>query len=146
MRWKSLSNFKRGILQFVRPSLNNTYNSFSNKRIKHITRLHLGLSHLCGHKFKHDFLASHNPICSCGLDIEITYYYLFHCLNFTNERSILLNIVSRLNKDIWTSSDATFVKVLLHGDKSFDLVTNTLILNAYVDFLLLSKMFDGSPM
>ena len=146
MRWKSLSNFKRGILQFVRPSLNNTYNSFSNKRIKHITRLHLGLSHLCGHKFKHDFLASHNPICSCGLDIEITYYYLFHCLNFTNERSILLNIVSRLNKDIWTSSDATFVKVLLHGDKSFNLVTNTLILNAYVDFLLLSKMFDGSPM
>ena len=146
MRLKSLSNFKRGILQFVRPSLNNTYNSFSNKRIKHITRLHLGLSHLCGHKFKHDFLASHNPICSCGLDIEITYYYLFHCLNFTNERSILLNIVSRLNKDIWTSSDATFVKVLLHGDKSFDLVTNTLILNAYVDFLLLSKMFDGSPM
>ena len=146
MRRKSLSNFKRGILQFVRPSLNNTYNSFSNKRIKHITRLHLGLSHLCGHKFKHDFLASHNPICSCGLDIEITYYYLFHCLNFTNERSILLNIVSRLNKDIWTSSDATFVKVLLHGDKSFDLVTNTLILNAYVDFLLLSKMFDGSPM
>lgn len=146
MRWKSLSNFKRGILQFVRPSLNNTYNSFSNKRIKHITRLHLGLSHLCGHKFKHDFLASHNPICSCGLDIEITCYYLFHCLNFTNERSILLNIVSRLNKDIWTSSDATFVKVLLHGDKSFDLVTNTLILNAYVDFLLLSKMFDGSPM
>ena len=146
MRWKSLSNFKRGILQFVRPSLNNTYNSFSNKKIKHISRLHLGLSHLCGHKFKHNFLASHNPICSCGLDIEITYYYLFHCLNFTNERSILLNIVSGLNKDIGTSSDATFVKVLLHGDKSFDLVTNTLILNAYVDFLLLSKMFDGSPM
>ena len=146
MRWKSLSNFKRGILQFVRPSLNNTYNSFSNKKIKHITRLHLGLSNLCGHKFKHDFLASHNPICSCGLDIEITYYYLFHCLNFTNERSILLNIVSGLNKDIGTSSDATFVKVLLHGDKSFDLMTNTLILNAYVDFLLLSKMFDSSSM
>ena len=146
MRWKSLSNFKSGILQFVRPPRNNTYNSFSNKRIKHITRLHLGLSHLCGHKFKHGFVASHNPICSCGLDIEITYYYLFHYLNFTNERSILLNIVSGLNKDIWTSSDTTFVKVLLHGDKSFDLVTNTLILNAYVDFLLLSKMFDGSPM
>lgn len=146
MRWKSLSNFKRGILQFVRPSLNNTNNSFSNKKIKHITRLHLGLRHLCGHKFKHDFLASHNPICSCGLDIEITYYYLFHCLNFTNERSILLNIVSGLNKDIGTSSDATFVKVLLHGDKSFDLMTNTLILNAYVDFLLLSKMFDSSSM
>ena len=43
---KSLSTFKKSILQLIRPSLSSTYNYFNNKGIKHITRLRLGLSHL----------------------------------------------------------------------------------------------------
>ena len=94
---KSLSTFKKSILQLIRPSLSSTYNYFNNKGIKHITRLRLGLSHLRDHKFKDGFLDSLNPICSCGLDVETTCHYLLHCPNFTNERSILLNVVSTIN-------------------------------------------------
>ena len=110
---KSLSTFKKSILQLIRPSLSSTYNCFNNKGIKHITRLRLGLSHFRDHKFKHGFLDSLNPICSCGLDVETTCHYLLHCPNFTNERSILLNIFSTINESSLTFCDASFVKLLL---------------------------------
>ena len=78
------------------------------------------------------------------MDIETNCHYLPHCPNFTNERSILLNIVPTINEDSLTSWDATIVKLLLYGDKYLDLVTNTPILNATVDFILSSKRFRGS--
>ena len=91
---KSLSIFKKRILQFIRPSP-----SFNNTGIKHFTRLRLGLSHLRDQKFKLGFFDSLNPICCCELDIETTCHYLLHCPNIRNERSDLLNIVSTINKN-----------------------------------------------
>ena len=140
---ESLSTFKKSVLQFIRSSPSSTYNCFNNKGIKHITRLRLGLSHLRDHKFKHGFLDSLNPVCSCGLDIETTCHYLLHCPNFTNEISILMNIASTINESSLTSCDASIVKLLLNGDESLDLETNTLILNIIVDFIISSKRFDG---
>ena len=90
------------ILSSLKFSPNSTYNCFNNKGIKHIIRLGLELSHLPDHKFKHGFFDSLNPICSCELDIDST--CLLHCHNFTNERSILLNAVSRKNENIFFNS------------------------------------------
>ena len=115
-------------MQFVRPSPSSTHNCFNTKWIKYLTRLRLGLSHLRDHKFKHGFLDSLNPICSCGLDIETTCHYLLHCPNFINERTLFLNDVSRITKDALPS---------------FDSATNTLILNASVEYILSSERFDG---
>ena len=53
-----------------------------------------------------------------------------------------MNTVSA-NENILSSSDATIVKLLLYDDESLDLETNTLVLNASVDFILSSKRFDG---
>ena len=47
--------YSTSILRLTRPFFSSTYNYFNNKGIKHITRLRLGLSHLCDHKFKHGF-------------------------------------------------------------------------------------------
>ena len=66
-----------------------TYNCFSIKGVKYITKLRLGLSHLHVQKCKHGFL-----------DIETICHYLIHCPNFINGRLNLLNTVSRLNKNI----------------------------------------------
>ena len=84
-------------------------------------------------------------MCSCTLNIETTHHYLLHYPNFTNKRSVFLNTVLRINKDILTSWDSNVIKLLIHADESLDLVANTLTLNVSVDFLLLSKRFDGSP-
>ena len=140
---ESMSIFKKSILKFIRACPNSTHNCFNTRGIKHLTRLHLGLSYLRNHKFKHGFLDSINPICSCGFNIETTCHFLLHCPNFINERSLLLNNVSRLTKDKLRSCDTSIVKLLFYGHDSLDLVANTLILNAFVDFISASKRFDG---
>ena len=140
---ESLSIFIKSILKFLRSSPNTTYNCFNTKGIKHLTRLRLGLSHLRDHKFKHGFLDSLNPICSCGFDIETACHFLLRCPNFINERSPLLSNVSRLTKDQLPSCDTSVIKLFLYGDDSLDLLTNTLILNASFDFILSSRKFDG---
>ena len=64
-------------------------------RIRFITRLRVGLSHLCGHKFKLDFQDCLNPICSCCLDIESTSHFLLHCPIFNDERYTLLSTLEK---------------------------------------------------
>ena len=97
------------------PSPSSTYNCFYTKGIKNLTRLHLGLSYICDHKFKHGFLDSLKQICSCGLDIERTCHYLLHRPNFMNERILLLNI-SKITKDALPSCNITFIKRLSGDD------------------------------
>ena len=65
--------------KFIRPSGNSVFRCHNPKEIKSLTRLRLGLSHLREHKFKHGFLDSLNPICSCGQNIEILTHFLLHC-------------------------------------------------------------------
>ena len=143
---KSLSIFKKCILNFIRPSPSSTHNCFNTKGIKYLTRLRLGLSHLREHKFKHGFLDSLNPIGNYGLDIESTCHFLLPCPNFINGIILLLNDVSRITKDTLPACETAFVKLLLYGDDSIDSVTNTLILNASLEYLLSSKRFDGPPL
>ena len=61
-----------------------------------------------------------------------------------NEISLLLNNVSGLTKDKLLSCDTSFTKLSLYGDDSLEVVTNTVILNASVNFILSSKRFDGA--
>ena len=75
--------------------------------------------------------------------LKTTCQFLFHCPNFINERTLLLNDVSRITKDALPSCETAFVKLLLYGDDSFDSATNTLILNASLEYILSSKRFDG---
>ena len=48
----SLSVFKKNLLKFIRPSPNSVFNCHNYKGIKYLTRLRVGLTHLCEHKFK----------------------------------------------------------------------------------------------
>ena len=82
---ESLALFKKRILVFIRPFANSTFQCNNPKRLKLITKLRLGLSHLRFHKFKPSFQDTLNPICNCGT-VEITVHYLLHCPNFSNGR------------------------------------------------------------
>ena len=135
---ESLSTF------YKRSSPKSTYNCFSNKGIKHIKSRRLVFLHR-DHKFKHDYHDSLNPICSCGLDIETTCHYLFQCPNFINERTLLLNDVSRITKNALPSCDTTFVKLLFYDEDLFDSATNTLLISPCIDFFRVfsSNIYDG---
>ena len=91
----------------------------------------------------HGFLDSLNPISSCGLDIETTCHYLLRCSNFINEKTLPLTNVLRITKDKYHCG-ITVIKFLLYGDNSLDSVTDTLILNASVGFILSRKRFNGA--
>ena len=60
---------------------------------------------------------------------------------FQNERLILLNIVKNIDSKLF-DSDLRLTQILLFGDKSLDVNTNSSILNATIDFVLSSKRFE----
>ena len=108
---KSINIFKSNTLKFIRPKPNNFYHCHNPKGIKLSTKLHLGLSHLREHKFKHSFQDCLNPLCLCGSETESSTHYLLHCPTYTNERMTLLNKIKGINSSILESSDATVTKI-----------------------------------
>ena len=140
---KSLNIFKKTLLNLIRPSESTVFNCHNPEGVKLLTRLRLGLSHLRERKFKHSFQDSLNPICNCGNDIELSAHFLLHCPNFSNKRSTL-NIIGSIDRNILTRSDFQVTETLLYGDSNSNNITNTLILNATIDFLIATKRFDAS--
>ena len=68
-KYKSSSIFKSNILKFIQPKPNNVYYCHNPKGIRLLTRLWLGLGHLCEYKFKHSFQDCLNPLCFCSNEI-----------------------------------------------------------------------------
>ena len=118
------------------------YRWHNPKGAKLLTRLRLGLSHLWEHKFKHGFLDSLNPICSCGQDFETSTHFLLHCSNYSNKRSSFLNIISNIDRNILDKNHLKVTGTLLHGDSSSDNTKKTLIMNATMEFLIATKRSD----
>ena len=137
-----MSLFNTNILKFIRPSPNSVYNCHNPKGLKFITRLRLGSNHLRKHKFKHSFQDTINPLCSCGPDIESTEHFLLHCPQFVNKRRTLLSTIGKINYKFLENTDSNLTQTLLFGNTSFDITDNTKILNATINFILLTKRFD----
>ena len=115
----SYNVFKFSILKFIRPSPNKTFQCHNPKGIKLVTRLRLGLSHLREHKFVHSFQNTLNPLCSCGLNLETTYHYFFHCPLFHAEQCTFLNNIIEIDSTILNKSDSDVTRTLLYGNESF---------------------------
>ena len=138
----SISIFKKRILSFIRPLPNKISNSHNPQRLKLLTMLRLGLSHLRYHKSKHNFLDTINPLCSCGSDIETSLHFLLYCQNFMECRNTLLRKSSEINSEWITLNDLALVETLLFGDNSFSKYDNSGILDAVMAFIVTSKRFD----
>ena len=139
---KSFTDFKKNILSFIRPKANSFFNCNRSKGLKFVTRLRLGLSHLREHKFKHSFQDSINPLFSFSLDVESTIEYFLHFPLFTIERHTLLNTISQIDNKLLDSNKSNLIQHLLFGNPSNDTETNTKILNATVNYVLMTKRFD----
>ena len=96
----SLSLFKSKILKFIRPNPKSIFNCHKPKAIKHLSRIRLGLSHLCEHKFNYSFQDVLNPICACGSDVEIPCHYFIYCPIFDAELNTLLNNIRQVAPSI----------------------------------------------
>ena len=96
---KSISIFKSNTLKFIWPKPNNVYYCHNPTGIRLLTRLCLGLSHLCAHKFKQSF-QDLNPLCFCSNETATSTHYQLHCPTHTNERMTLLNKIKSINCSI----------------------------------------------
>ena len=125
--WKSdsISIFKKRILSFIRPLPNKVSNSHNPQGLKLLTRLRLGLSLLCYHKFRHNFF--------------------LYCPNFMECRNTLIRKISEINNDLITHYDLALIETLF-GDNSFSHHDNSKILDATIAFIVASKSFDNSPL
>ena len=138
---ESLNIFIKSILKFIRPSQDRVYNCHNAKGIKLLTRLRVGRSHLCEHKFKHSFQYTLNPMCNYGEDIETTFHYLLLCPDHLHEMKTLLNTVSCIVPNIFDWNNDQLTEILLYGKE--DNINNTRILDATINYLIKTKRFNA---
>ena len=94
---KSTVQFKTKILSFIRLKENSIFKIQNINGIKLLNRLSLHFSHLNEHKFWHNFRATIDPMCSCGLEPETTLHYLLRCNLYSDLRTELPNEICALN-------------------------------------------------
>ena len=139
---ENFSILKNNILKFITAKPNSFFNYCSLKGIRLITRLQLELSHLCEHKFKYNFQNCLNLLCSCGSSIESTSHFLLQCLIFHDNRHTLLSTLNNIDSKILASNDSYLTQTLLFVFTLFDSETNTLVLNATIDYILSTDRFE----
>ena len=140
----SLNVFKLSLLKFVRPVANSVFEINNPYGLKLLTRLRLGLSHLRYHKFRHNFQDCINPICVCGLEIEITTHFLHRCPLFQSARQSLLINIKKIDESILKKHDELITKTLLYGCDKFDLSCNKSIISGTIEFIVFSEKFSNS--
>ena len=139
---KSFTDFRKNIYSFLRLKPNSIFNFNSSKRLKLVTRLCLGLSHLREHKFKQSSQDSINPLSSCSLNIKSTIHYFLYFPPYTNERYTFLSTISEIDNELLDSNQSTLIQHLLFGNPCRDTDTNTKILNATVNHVFSAKRSD----
>ena len=78
--------------------------------------LRLNFSHLNGHKFRHGFNDTLNPLCDyCRNDIETTQHFLLQCHRYSSQRKELFEKLEKLDPNILSLSKKDQVNVLLYG-------------------------------
>ena len=126
----------------LKPSPNSIFNCHNPKGIKLLTRLRLGLRHLCDDKFMHSFQDLLNPICNCGTDTKTTPHDLLHCSDLSDERLIFVNNIWNIENNLLNLHYSRFSKVLLFGNFSLNNKKNKFILNTTIEYIVSSKRFD----
>ena len=139
----NLHIFRVRLLQFVRPSENSVFTCHNPIRIKYLTRLRLGFSHLRYHKFKHGFLDAIDPLCSCSTGIENTVHYFLHCPNFSTARNTFLNEIAIVDRSIIDQDEIKIIQTFLYGNSTYSINDNKLILDASMKYILKTKRFEG---
>ena len=76
---------------------------------------------------------SDSPMCTCG-SVEDTQHYFFHCIHFRQQRTVLINEISRYCNPSLT--------LLLHGDQTLSFETNVIIFQAVHKYICNTQRFE----
>ena len=139
---KSLSIFKKSILQAIRPNFSSVYNIFDPIGLKLLTRLRTNLSHLREHKFHHKFKDTPSSVCRCNVENETTKHYLLRCSFYIDLRKTLLVNIDIIVGTMSNLPDDDLVHLLLYGNNTLSIDDNSAVLRCTITFLKDSGRFD----
>ena len=137
----SVENFKTNINDSIRPKMSSFCCIRNKYGMKLLTQLRIDFSDLRDHRFNHNFNCA-SPLCSCGMEDETSTHFLLCCPRYSNIRSIYLTKISQIIK-----SDVSILPIdhlshlLLYGSKSFNKISNDLILTETIVYIFKSKRF-----
>ena len=141
---ESSKQFKKTILDFIRPKEDSVYTTHDISGLKLLTRLRLNFSHLNEHKFRHNFKDTINPMCSSGFEPETADHYLLRCkLLHGPEIRPLKRYIYTINQPINNFSEVQLVNVWLFGSENFTLDANATILRCTIEFLKETECFHS---
>ena len=107
-----------------------------------MTRLRLGLSHLREHKFNPNFQNFTNPLCSCGMEIELMSHFFLHCPLFDDIRITLLSTLNKIYCKLIETNKYILIGTQLFGSLLSNWKENFLILNAFINYILSTERFE----
>ena len=73
---------------------------------------------------------------------ESTIHHFLHFPLFTIKRNTLLNTISQTDEKLVDSNESNLMQHLLFGNPLRDTKTNTEIVNATINYVLMTKRFD----
>ena len=89
-----------------------------------MNRLRLYFSLLNEHKLRHNFRATIDPVCSCGLEPETTLHYLLRCNFYFDLEIDPLKDICALNATLKNLSHEKLLNILLYGSEDFSFNTS----------------------
>ena len=126
----------------MKSSENSVFAIHDNNGIKLLTRLRLNFSKLNEHKFRHIFLDTLNPMCSCGSEPETTAHFLLRCQNHVINRSKLLKNVYNLDQTLRNYDDDHLIHILLYGSEKFNFNLKKDLIKLAICYLEDTQRFD----
>ena len=139
-----VSAFEKQILKFFRPSPNSMFNVHNPHGIKLHTRLWVGLSHLCKHKFVNNFQGSLDPFCDCGWHIETIIHFFLHRSNYSNKRKTLFKKISNIKCSLLNQNNWIIVETFLFGLNGLNDKENALIIESTIKYIIIMERFVAS--
>ena len=136
--WVSRINW----IKFFKPVPSSIYRVNDSFGVALLTRLRVGLSHLNEHKFRHNFLDTIDPFCSCRTNsIETSEHFLLQCPNYPLERTRLFNDLG----DIFSFmplKHSVLSRILLYGNPVLSDLDNRKIMIATIRFIVATDRFS----
>ena len=139
----SLYIFKKRYMEFFRVNSNSTYSIYNPTGLKYLTRLRVGLSHLCVHKYNHNFNDTPSNFCSCSNVPESVEHFLLYCPLYNNIRSELFENLRQIISLVTLTSPSFACNLLLFVNSTENFPTNKKILELTISYISSSNRFDG---
>ena len=139
---QTISEFKRRLIQLIRPPKRSMFNIHDLDGVKLLTRLRVEFSDLRSHRFHHNFHCP-DPSCLCKTGIEDNEHFLLHCPRFTSQRKSLLDLVSSLTGiEVMHLSSKELCRLLLYGRNDLSVIVNLGIIEETIKFIRSTWRFE----